>query len=194
MSGYSYNITFNDACQPSLQIRYTLLLLMFHLVFLAHFEKRRKFSTVYFPDSNQVQQTFPYLHRVDIALSIFTNNQNYHHAQTPPFKATIPNQNVDAFLAEGWMTKDHPIKCVVLGQIDEIIGYKDYCIENEHVLCTQVFPLLQLPPQSMMVCPLWTAPNLTTTQVTTARCQRPSARHPVTTARSTSQLLGLPPN
>ena len=84
--------TFNDACQPSLQKRYTLLLLMFHLVFLAHFEKRGKFSTVYFPDSNQVQQTFPYLHRVDIALSIFTNNQNYHHAQTPPFKATLPNQ------------------------------------------------------------------------------------------------------
>ncbi len=40
---------------------------------------------------------------------------------------------------EGWMTKDRPIKCVVLGQIGEIIGYEDYYFENKQVLCTRAF-------------------------------------------------------
>ena len=51
------------------------------------------------------------------------------------------------------------------------------------------FPLLQLPPQLTTVHPHRAAPNLTTTQVTTARCQRPSTSILLQRARSTSQFL-----
>ncbi len=63
MPNHSYDSTFNGACQPSLRLqkRYTFLLLVFHFDFLAHFKKRETFPTVYFPDSNQVHWTFPYI-------------------------------------------------------------------------------------------------------------------------------------
>ena len=37
------------------------------------------------------------------------------------------------------MTKDRPIKCVISGQIGEVIGYEDYYFENQRILCTRAF-------------------------------------------------------
>ncbi len=37
------------------------------------------------------------------------------------------------------MTTTRPTKCVVPGQIGQIIGYKDYYFESERVLCTRAF-------------------------------------------------------
>jgi hypothetical protein len=51
-NSHSYDSTFKDTYQPFLQKRFTFLLLVFHFVFLAHFEKRDNFPTVYSPDSN----------------------------------------------------------------------------------------------------------------------------------------------
>jgi hypothetical protein len=57
-----------------------------------------------------------------------------HHRSKPPSPT-----NVDAFLTEGWMTKDRPIECVVSGRIGKIVGYEDYYFKNERVLCTRAF-------------------------------------------------------
>jgi hypothetical protein len=65
-----------------------------------------------------------------------------HHRSKPPSPT-----NITAFPTEGWMLKDRPIKCVILGRIGKVIGYKDYYFENERVLCTRAFSLPQLPPQ-----------------------------------------------
>jgi hypothetical protein len=59
-------------------------------------------------------------------------------AKHPHLKPPSPT-NVDARPTEDWMTKDRPIKCVVLGRIGEVIGYEDYYFENEQVLCMQAF-------------------------------------------------------
>ena len=57
-----------------------------------------------------------------------------HHSSKPP-----SSTNDNAFLTEGWMMKDRPIECVILGQIGEIIDYKDYYFKNKQVLCTRAF-------------------------------------------------------
>ncbi len=59
---------------------------------------------------------------------------------TPVPKPHSPT-NVTSFPTEGWLSTTHPTKCVVPGRIDDIIGYKDYYFEDEHVLCTRAFSI-----------------------------------------------------
>ena len=96
---------------------------------------RKKLPTVHFPDSNQVQQTFPHPHSCHShSLSSQPTTSvimpKHHHSKPPS------STNVDAFPLEGWMTKDHPIECVVSVRIGEVIGYEDYYFENGWVLCS----------------------------------------------------------
>ncbi len=60
------------------------------------------------------------------------------HPRPSPLNATPPT-NVASFLFNGWMTTTRPTKCIVPGQIGQIIGYEDYYFEFERVLCTQAF-------------------------------------------------------
>ncbi len=62
---------------------------------------------------------------------------------------------------------------------------------NVYYAC-EPFPLTQLPPQLTTVRPLPAALNLTTTQVTTARHQRPFTRHSVTTCQVYPPTPGPP--
>jgi hypothetical protein len=59
---------------------------------------------------------------------------------TPVPKPPSPT-NVASFPTEGWLSTTCPTKCVVPGCINDIIGYKDYYIEHEHVLCTRAFSI-----------------------------------------------------
>jgi hypothetical protein len=52
-----------------------------------------------------------------------------------------PPTNVASFPTEGWLSTTCPTKCVVPSRINDIIGYKDYYIENECVLCTRAFSI-----------------------------------------------------
>ncbi len=56
----------------------------------------------------------------------------------PPPKAPSPT-TVNSFPSEGWLTTTRPKKCVVPGRIGEILGFNDYYLEPERVLCTQAF-------------------------------------------------------
>ena len=47
--------------------------------------------------------------------------------------------NVSHFPIKGWMSTTCPTVCVVPGQIGTIIGYEDYYIHKERILCTPVF-------------------------------------------------------
>ena len=106
-----------------------------------------------------------------------------HHHSKPPSPT-----NADAFPMEGWMTKDHPIECVVLGQIGEIIGYEDYYFENEQVLCTGAFSTSAVatrinngafPPSSTEL-----------NNITGHNCKMPKALYKA----FYHHVLGLPPN
>ncbi len=57
---------------------------------------------------------------------------------TPVPKPPSPT-NIASFPTEGWLSTTHPTKCVVAGCINDIIGYKDYYIEDECILCTHAF-------------------------------------------------------
>jgi hypothetical protein len=59
--------------------------------------------------------------------------QNSHRPITPSLT------NVDAFLSEGWATKEHPICAIVPGRKNNIIGFDNYYFLHERVLCTCVF-------------------------------------------------------
>jgi hypothetical protein len=59
---------------------------------------------------------------------------------TPVPKPPSP-ANIASFLTKGWLSTTRPTKCIVPGHIDDIIGYKDYYIKNEHVLCTRAFSI-----------------------------------------------------
>jgi hypothetical protein len=66
---------------------------------------------------------------------------------SPPtmFKSTlrIPKPpspvNVSHFPTDCWLSDTHPTTCVVPGQMGVTIGYEDYYIHGEHVLCTRAF-------------------------------------------------------
>jgi len=57
----------------------------------------------------------------------------------PKHNRLKPPSPTDAFPVEGWMTKDRPIECDVLGRIGKVIGYEEYYFENERVLCMRAF-------------------------------------------------------
>jgi hypothetical protein len=59
---------------------------------------------------------------------------------TPVPKPPSPT-NVASFPTEGSLSTTCPTECVVPGCIDDIIGYKEYCIKNERVLCTHAFSI-----------------------------------------------------
>ncbi len=59
---------------------------------------------------------------------------------TPVPKPPFPT-NVASFPTEGWLSTTRPTKCIVPGRIDDIIGYKDYYIRHEHVLCICAFSI-----------------------------------------------------
>jgi hypothetical protein len=59
---------------------------------------------------------------------------------TPVPKSPSPT-NVASFPTEGWLSTTRPTKCVVPGGINDIIGYEDYYINNERVLCTRAFTI-----------------------------------------------------
>ena len=60
---------------------------------------------------------------------------------TPVPKPPSPT-SVASFLTEGWLSPNRTTKCVVSGCIDDIIGYKDYYIEDDQVLCTRAFSIV----------------------------------------------------
>jgi hypothetical protein len=165
MRSHSYDSTYDDAHQQLEKDSFLVffLLLVSHFVFLVHF-KETNISAVHFPDSNQVQRTFPPIssrltqhHMTSQTTSIITMPK--HHRSKPPSPT-----NVNAFPAEGWMTKDRLIKCVVSGRIGKIIGYEDYYFKNKQVLCTRAFST------SAIATTIDDGVNLTMPQVTTARC------------------------
>jgi hypothetical protein len=47
--------------------------------------------------------------------------------------------NVSHFPIEGWLSHTRPTTCAVPGRIGTIIGYEDYYIHEERVLCTRAF-------------------------------------------------------
>jgi hypothetical protein len=57
---------------------------------------------------------------------------------SPPRKKTPSPTNVSHFPTDGWMSNTCPTTCGVSGRIGTIIGYEDYYLKNEHVLCTCV--------------------------------------------------------
>ncbi len=59
---------------------------------------------------------------------------------TPVPKPPFPT-NVASFPTEGWLSTTCPTKFVVPGRIDDIIGYEDYYIKDEHILCTCTFSI-----------------------------------------------------
>jgi hypothetical protein len=59
---------------------------------------------------------------------------------TPAPKPPSP-PNVTSFPNEGWLSTTRPTKCIVSSRIDDIIGYKDYYIVDEHILCTHTFSI-----------------------------------------------------
>ncbi len=59
---------------------------------------------------------------------------------TPVPKPPSPT-NVASFSTEGWLSTTRPTKCVVPGRINDIIGYEDYYIKNERILCTCAFSI-----------------------------------------------------
>ena len=59
--------------------------------------------------------------------------KNCHRPKTPS------PTNVDAFLSEGWATKEHPIRVVLPGWKNNIIGFDNYYFLHERVLCTRAF-------------------------------------------------------
>ena len=58
------------------------------------------------------------------------------HAHRP--KVPSPT-NAANFPSEGWATKERPIRAVVSGQQNNIMGYKDYYFLHEHILRTCAF-------------------------------------------------------
>jgi hypothetical protein len=65
-------------------------------------------------------------------------------SKSPPFPRKKPPSptSVSHFPNYGWMSNTHPTTCRVSGCIGTIIGYKDYYLKNEHVLCTRVFSVV----------------------------------------------------
>jgi hypothetical protein len=59
---------------------------------------------------------------------------------TPVPKPPSPT-NVASFPTEGWLSTNRPTKCIVPSHINDIIGYEDYYIEDEQVLCTCAFSI-----------------------------------------------------
>jgi hypothetical protein len=58
------------------------------------------------------------------------------HAHRPK----VPSLTIAAnFSSEGWVTKERPIRAVVPGQQNHIIGYKDYYFFHKRGLCTHAF-------------------------------------------------------
>ena len=57
-----------------------------------------------------------------------------------PHTPTSPSSiNVSHFPTEGWLSHTRPTKCVVSGRIGTIIGYEEYYIKDDRVLCTCAF-------------------------------------------------------
>jgi hypothetical protein len=63
---------------------------------------------------------------------------------TPAPKQPSPT-NVASFPTEGWLSTTRPTKCIVSSRIDGIIGYEDYFIEVERILCTCTFSIAAVP-------------------------------------------------
>jgi hypothetical protein len=66
---------------------------------------------------------------------IMTNRPKSTQPCPPPPKAPSPT-NVNSFPSDGWLTTTRPKNCIVPGQIGEILGFDDYYLESERVLCT----------------------------------------------------------
>jgi hypothetical protein len=58
---------------------------------------------------------------------------------TPPVPKPPSPTNVASFPTEGWLSPTRPTKCIVPSHINDIIGYEEYCIEDERVFCTHAF-------------------------------------------------------
>ncbi len=57
-----------------------------------------------------------------------------------PHTPTSPSSiNVSHFPTEGWLSHTRPTKCVVSGRIGTIIGYEEYYIKDDRVLCSRAF-------------------------------------------------------
>ena len=116
-----------------------------------------------------------------------THNRFYHHGQTPPFEASLPNQC--------WCPSDR-------GLDDKRPSHQMCCLGTNqwsHWLRGLLFwewtGIMHASLFHFHSCHHNRAPYWTTTQVSTARCWRPSTRHYVSSrTRSTSRLLGLPQN
>ena len=77
-------------------------------------------------------------HNNQVDITIMSNRPKSTKPCLTPPKAPSPT-NVDSFPSEGWLTTTRPKKCVVPGRIGEILGFDNYYLESERVLCTRAF-------------------------------------------------------
>ena len=83
------------------------------------------------------KQTYKMAPHWDSLAHIMLKTKSKRLRPSPP-NAPSPT-DVNDFLSDRWLTTTCPTKCIVPGQTGNIIGYKDYYFESEHVLCTQAF-------------------------------------------------------
>ncbi len=147
-----------------------------------HISRNRiKFLTVYSPDSNQVQRTFPYLHSCHRALC--PHNQSPVLSSCPSTTAwSLPPQSMSMPFQRraGWQ-KTVPSNVSFWDKSSKSLATRTTILRMNEYHARELFSLPQLPPQSTTVRSLQAALNSTTTQATIARCQKPSTRHSVTT-------------
>ena len=183
---HSYDSTFNGACQPSLRLwkRYIFCFLCFISTFW-HISRNGKNSPLFTSliQTKSIELFHIYSQSWHLTLNPHTNNQYYHHSQTPPFKASLSNQCW--CLSDGGLDDKRPShRMCHLGTnwwshwLRGLLFWEWMCIMHTP----------QLPPQSTIVHPLRAVPKWTMTQVLIARCLRPSTRH------LCHHVLGLPPN
>ena len=179
----------HDSTQPSLLKRYNFCFLRFIQSFW-HILRNGKIphcllpwfkpSPTNFFTSSQIWHCTLYPHKTISTIIM----PKHHHSK--PHSPT----NVIAFPTEDWMTKDCSMECVVLAQIGEVIGYEDYYFENERgIIHARLFHVGSCH-HNQQQCIL-------SKQHQTRRqhwSQLQDAEGPSPCARSTSRLLGLPPN
>ena len=122
--------------------------------------------------------------------SLVTIRSTQRSISPPTMPKTIPRTpkppspvNVSHFPTEGWILHTRPTMCTVPGRIGTIIGYEEYYIHEEHVLCTRAFSVAAVATTVDDGASPRGAPNSMTKQATTARC------HTITTNPSADLFL-----
>jgi hypothetical protein len=74
------------------------------------------------------------IRRTTCSLSPPTMPKSTSRTLKPPSPVTVSH-----FPTKGWMSNTRPTVCAVPGQVRTTIGYEDYYIHNERILCTRAF-------------------------------------------------------